>query len=274
MFYNRHFMLTVLLPAYLMALLSYGTAALLIAQPGQPFGLAFILVLGLSRIFAWLGFIASGVPASQVRPSAAQLERLRLLLAPPPEPGESDLQAGVRLAEAMNGVRLLELGAVPYLASGGLLPGQLWVSTYTLAQSDTEVLRCLLAHEQAHAQQSGGCVAGTSWADLSWLAAYPLAWLAQQLGQPLILLLAALIHVSLWLHVGQLLRQRSEKRADLAAAQLLGRERYARALVEHLAQFEAATGKGGAGVQLRLARLRGLGYSKQDVLDLISAANG
>ncbi len=273
-FYNRHFMLTVLLPAYLMALLSYGLAYALVTAAGQPFGLAFVFMVGLSRIFAWLGFMATGVLGAQVKPSALQLERLRAVLAPPPIPGESDLQAGVRLAEILQSVRLLDLGPVPYLASGGVTPGQLWISTWTLEQSDPDVLRCMLQHEIAHSAGAGGCSAGIAWGDLSWLLAWPLAYMAAMTGQPLLLLLAGLIHVSLWLHLGQLMRQRSERRADRAAAELLGRERYARALTEHLAQFEApVTDSAGArlGRQLRYGRLRGLSYAPDEAEALIDA---
>ncbi|MCC7479425.1 hypothetical protein IT575_13355 [bacterium] len=269
-FYNRHFLLSVLLPAYIMALLSYGSAWLLLsAMGGGPAFIGVFVMLGLSRILAWLGFLASGVPAAQVPPTAAQRERLLALLEPDGPGGADPEHPDPQFAGPLP-VSLLELGVVPYLASGGLYQGQLWISTHSLENSDDETLRCMLAHEGAHAAQGlrgcpGGCIGATSWADLSWLIAWPIAWYAQSAGQPLLLLLAALIHVSLWLHLGQLQRQRSERSADLAAAQRFGRELYARALLRHLQQFDTK------GSPLRRARLRGMGFSPEEIQRLLDA---
>jgi hypothetical protein len=196
-FYKRYYMLTGVMPAVVMALLFYGTAWL--CGPASPFafgtagklpwiGFGFFVFIGLSRILAGLGFLLSGVPAARVEPSLSQRASLALAL-PQDWPAQ---------------VAIVELGTVPFIAAAGGLQATLYVSTHSLEHTNAPVLRALLAHELAHLQQQPGC----AWYDLSWLLAYPLAWLVHSLHTPILLPGFAALQISAWLHFMYWLKQR------------------------------------------------------------------
>lgn len=244
-FYLRYYLLTRLCPAYAMALLFYGAAWLLacrlaLGTTGSAFfGAGIFVFLGLSRLLAWLGFLLSGVPRARVAPTtdhAARLERNT---------------AGEQLPVV---VRVVELGPVPYIASGGLLGNELWVSTHTLTTLPEDALRCMVLHEAGHGV---GFRLGCAWEDLLWVLAFPVAFLLRPV--PLLILAAALVHAQLWLHLVQWLRDRAESAADRWAAARSGRPAYARALAQYLGLF----GEGGA--RLCRSRLRRLGLSAEEI---------
>lgn len=248
-FYFHYRLLTQLLPAYALALVSYGSAWLLAASlsgaaraaGGAAFGAGLFIFAGLSRWLAWLGFLLSGVHRRRQVPTAEQVETVAQALAIAPGP---------RLE-----LQLVELGPVPYLAAGGLLGQELWLSTYALRTLRPEVLRGLLLHEAGHVVAGGR---GCAWHDLLWALAYPIAWLLGPL--PMVLLLTAALHVSLWLRLEYWLQQRAEAKADRWAATAMGSLAYARALAEYLAVFEDS-----GSTALRRSRLRAMGLSAAEI---------
>lgn len=254
-FYFWYRLLTQLGPAYVLALLSYVSAWLFViclasaahAKGGAAFGAGLFVFAGLSRVLAWLGFGLCGVPRARVIPTPQQEAAVAQALALAPEPGRCTV------------LQLVELGPVPYIAAGGLLGHELWLSTYALRALRPEVLRALLLHEAGHiAAGRRGC----AWHDLLWALAYPLAWLLRPL--PLLLLPLAALHVSLWLRLEYWLTQRAEAQADRWAAAALGKLEYARALAEYLALFEQGTG-----TALRRARLRALGLNADELAAIL-----
>lgn len=269
-FYARYYMLTVLLPPYAMALLFYTTAWLL--SPASPLapgggtavflGFGFLVFIGISRVLNAMGFWLSGVPQARVRPRADDLRRLHEAVQLPPawevgRPAAANPDACALLQPA-----LVELGAVPYLAAGGLDPRQLWISTFTLRGGDPEQLRYLVAHEYAHVLQApGGC--GCSWHDLTWLVAYPLSWWLAGISPPLIMA-AGLLHALLWMRIAYTLRLRGELRADRWVAERLAKLEYARAL----AAYQRAIQPEGPLPALRY-RLRKLGLSPEQIAEVL-----
>lgn len=254
-FYFRYRVLTQLLPAYALALISYGSAWLFLdllldgingPAAGIP-GAGLIVFAGLSRVLAWLGFSLSGVPQARVMPTPEQELAIAQAFAQWPAP------------HPRTQLQLVELGSVPYVAAGGVVGHELWLSTYALRTLRPAVLRALLLHEAGHiANTARGC----AWHDLLWALAYPLAWLVRSV--PLLLLPAAALHVSLWLRLEYWLQLRVEARADRWAAEAMGTLEYARALAEYLVVFER-----GASSALRRTRLRALGLSAEELAAIL-----
>jgi hypothetical protein len=250
--WRRYHLLTVLLPVYAQALLCYGAAAWAMAalppDGAQPW-LGAVLLAGAAALAPLLraaGYLLSGLEARRCAPQPNELERL------------NRLQAGSlpRLQPV-----LLELGPLPFLAVGGRAGGELFVSRHAAAATADVALACLLAHEQAHASAPRRAF---GWAELTWLAAGPLCWLARD--WPLAWLALAALHVSLWLRwQGRQTAQR-EAEADRRAAAACGVAVYAPALAAHLAQFEAPGSQG-----LRRARLAGLGLRAEQIIALLEA---
>jgi hypothetical protein len=251
-FYFHYRLLTQLLPAYTLALISYGTAWLfMIALAGPARGMAFgagvFIFAGLSRILSGLGFILSGIPRARVTPTPEQVLTITQALGDRPEP------------HPLTALQLVELGPVPYVAAGGVVGHELWLSTYALRNLAPKVLAALLLHERGHiADGQRGC----AWHDLLWALAYPVAWLVRPL--PLMLLPLAALHVSLWLRLEYWLQMRAEARADRWAAEKMGRMEYARALAEYLALFEQGTSS-----YMRRTRLRALGLSAEELASIL-----
>ena len=137
-FYTRYYLLSMIAPAYVMALIFYGSAWLFSpASPlprllgGTVFYVGGVLVfIGISRLLGALGFWLSGVPRAQVEPSAADRVKLHQLLGKPPAAAAGDPAS--RQADTLAAGRalelqpvLVELGAVPFLSVGGFMPNQL-----------------------------------------------------------------------------------------------------------------------------------------------------
>jgi hypothetical protein len=259
-FWRRYYLLTVLLPAYALAVLYYGAAGLTavalqraLAQ-GAPAGTALWLggacllgALGLSRLLEALALGLNGISRRRTAPAPEQSQRLTALQANPDLPLLTPV--------------LLELGEVPFLANAGLAQDELWISTQTLRTTPDEQLQSLVAHEQAHA-----ATLPQRWAldELTWLAAYPLCWLTA--AYPVFWLAFAALQVSLWLRWQQAKTDRRETQADRRAAESVGREAYARALAAYLAPFEAL----GNAVLLK-RRLRKLGLSPDEIGQLLAS---
>jgi hypothetical protein len=271
-FYARYYLLTVLLPPYVMALLFYTTAWLL--SPASPlsargsttvfFGFGFLVFIGVSRLLSALGFWLSGIPQARVAPTADDLRRLHDCLLLPPDWGSGRPSARGPDATELLVPALIELGPVPYLAAGGLDPRQLWISTCTLRSLEPVELRYLVAHEYAHVLNSPrGC--GCAWPDLLWLVAYPLSWWLAGLN-PGLIAAAGLLHALLWLRISYALRLRDEVRADAWAAEHLDRQAYARAL----ADYHRRVYPDGPHAAMRY-RLRKLGLDSNQIEELLKA---
>jgi hypothetical protein len=259
-FLRRYRLLTVLLPAYALALLYYGlsgrsvleaSAALVRGEAagaalwGWPLLLGLAGLLGYLRIIPLIGFFYSGVPGRRVE-DPVQADRLTALLG----------STGLPLLAPV----LLDLQGVPYLAVTRDRPlPRLWISRWLAQQTPDATLRCWLAHEQAHAAHPPPVL---DWVMLSWLIAFPLCWLTR--GFPLAWAVLAALHVSLWLRWQASLTSAREAAADRQAAQAVGRDAYAAALAAHLAQFETP-----GSARLRAARLRGLGLSGAEIAELL-----
>jgi len=254
-FYRRYYLLTRFLPAYILALLSY-TVAWLLGPRSPLFGLwsggtfigagAFVFV-GLSQILAWLGFQLSGVPAARVPPTEEDDAMVR------------EAAAGLPGAAVVGPVALVELGAVPYAATGGMIAQQLWLSTHTLRTAPPHVLRALLAHEAGHlAAGRLGC----AWQDLTWLLAYPVVYVLSAV--PLLILLALALHVSLWLRLDYALRLRREASADRWAGAVIGRRTYAEGIERYLRDLDVS-----AGAPLRRTRLAAMGLAKGEIDEIL-----
>ncbi len=234
-----------------MALLSYGSAWLLVLilrqdallSGGIAVGTGLFLFVGLSRLVAWFGFLLSGVVRARITPDNHDLARIEHLL-----DEARQLHLPVEL-------QVVELGAVPYIAAGGFVGNELWASTHALRTLPPEVLRAVLLHELGHIAHG---LRGCAWHDLVWALAYPVAYALAPL--PLLVLAAALIHTSIWLHLERWLRARAETQADRWAAVEMGRMQYARALCGYLALFE----RHGASTLSR-DRLRRLGFSREEM---------
>lgn len=253
-FWWHYHVCCVLLPAYSLALISYGLAALgcllFRQQPviaAAALGLHMIvLALGAGRWLGYMGFRLSGVPARLRAASEQELMRLASLQVP-----------RLPLLPAV----IAELGDVIYLACEAAPAARLLISSACLEQTADEQLACLLAHEQAHA----AVPAGRPWDELGMLAAWPLSLLVLEVLQlPLFLPLLAALHVSLWLRWRFVLQARREALADRMAAAHCGRLVYAAALAASLARFEPDGDS-----SLRRMRLNGLGLSKDEVNGLI-----
>ena len=256
-FYTRLHLLTHLLPAYLLALLSYGAAWLFTLSRQHP-GLAgggfvfygFFLFMGLSRLLSAAGLFLSGIPRARVEPDADEAASLAAALAPPG-------------TAAPFAVQLVETGAVPFAAAGGLLPGEIWISRHALHVLPPPVLRAILLHEGARTSRPGW---GCAWQDLSWALAFPIAYLLS--ASPLFILVAAALHVSLWLHFELWLDGRAEARADRSAAEMLGRLEYARALAEYLRLVVPAGRE-----RFILQRLMRLGASAEEIAEVLKGVS-
>jgi hypothetical protein len=254
-FYRRYYLLTRFLPAYVLALLSYIVAWLL--GPRSPLfgplsGSAFIgagafVFVGLSQLLAWLGFQISGVPAARVPPTELDAAKVR------------DASAGLPGAAVVGPVEVVELGLVPYAASGGTPVRQLWLSTHTLRTAPPQVLRALLAHEAGHSAAGG---LGCAWQDLMWLLAYPVVYVLSAV--PLLILVALALQVSLWLRLDYALRLRREASADRWAGAVIGRRIYAEGIERYLRDLDVS-----AGAPLRRTRLAGLGLTPGEIDEIL-----
>ena len=253
LFYRRYHLLTALLPACCMACMFYGSALLLYSARQWSGGAVYFAggfaALGLSPILSYLGFVFSGVPAARLAPDSAQAAQLAALL------GTGSTNPLPMMPH------LVELGAVPFLAVGGLRLDQLWISSFTLRRFPERVLRCMLTHEAAHVVL-GSRRPGCAWYDLSWVLAFPLALL----GQPLTLLAAAVLHTMLWLRLQRWLTARAETAADRWAAEQCGGTEYVRALAEYLLAFEAP-----GATRLRQQRLGALGLTAAEINGLLDS---
>jgi hypothetical protein len=272
-FYARYYFLTTILPAYVMALFFYGTAWLLCpasplanlpAIPGV-FLAGIVLFAGVSRLLSLLGFYLSGIPAARVQGTPDDYRKLAEAMEW--EYGASDSTAMPR--EDFEPIELqpilVDLGDVPYLAQGGLSPGYLWISTHTLRNTETRILRHMVTHEQGHAAARGkGC--SWPWYDLFWTVAYPLAFAFSALGMPELIAAAGLVHALLWLRFNSYLTLRDEVKADQWAAQRAGQESYAGSLVKYLAKVH------GADPRLVRYRLRRLGLPAEQTEQLLKNA--
>lgn len=288
-FYNRLYILTVFLPVYLQASLFYGLAWYL--SPLSPLagvhnqqypwaGLLLLLLIGSGPLLAGLGYAMSQVPQQLAHPDAAQRYRLAGLLQEDQETSAAEAKTaaderprrklrGYRLPDgARVEVALLKMGALPFLSISAGHPPRLWISSHTLETVPVDVLHAMLLHEEAHLQRPW-----PAWlADLSWLLAWPAAWLAWIWHSPLLLFMLAIVHCSLQLHLGALLRQRREAAADQQAAERLGQAAYAQALARYLTDFEPPEKSGAAGRGLRRSRLRALGLNAASVEQIIDEA--
>ncbi|MCB1186014.1 hypothetical protein KDL29_02510 [bacterium] len=241
-FYTAYRLQTSIIPVYLLTALFF-----LLGWYFNPFisgrngGIIFggvVLFVGISRLASLAGFLLSQVPRSIVQPDKQQQLKL----------GDLVPEGGLPMQ-----VNLLDLGPVPYLAAGGLLP-QVWISTYSLQRLSVEELRCLLEHEQSHLRR--GC--SFQWLDLLWLLAWSLAWLLSSHAPMYVA--SAIVFAWAWLRLQGWLRWHDELRADKAAAQACGRDNYARAIARHLAEFEAVPSS-----PLRRSRLAALGLSPAEI---------
>jgi hypothetical protein len=250
-FWRRYYLQTVLLPAYAQALLYYGAAGLAVWGLGHPHAAPALLVglyagAGVLLILALAATVLSGTSAF-VRGLAAR----RIPAAADVEARLAALQSDGQLP-ALTPV-VFELGATPLLALGAGAY-ELWVSTHTLRATPDAALRCLIAHERAHAVTPRGCGAGL----LLWLLAIPACWLTR--AYPLCWAALAALHVSLWLRWQQWQTDRREAAADRRAAELCGRSQYAAALAAYLATFDEP----GHAALLR-RRLRAMGLDEDEI---------
>ena len=272
-FYARYYFLTAILPAYVMALFFYGTAWLLspvspiTSLPAMPsvFIAGIVIFAGISRMLSLLGFYLSGIPAARVQGTSDDNRRLADAMdwestAPSRTAAPDEHSNGIGLQPV-----LLDLGDVPYISCGGLIHSYLWVSTYTLRNTDTHVLRHMVAHEQGHAAARGK---GSSWPwyDLFWTVAYPLAFAFSALGMPGLIAAAGLVHALLWLRLVHQLTLRDEAKADRWAAQRVGQEAYAESLVKYLEEVHRVDPR------LICYRLRHLGLSAAQSEQLLKKA--
>jgi hypothetical protein len=277
-FYTRYYLLTAIAPAYVMALIFYGSAWLFSpASPlprllgGTVFYVGGVLVfIGISRLLGALGFWLSGVPHSQTEPSATDRVKLHAVLGDTPAAAGQHGAAEPPPARGGHEVALqpalVELGEVPLLSVGGFTPNQLWISTHTLRTTDERTLGYLVAHERGHLA-TGPRTCGCAWYDVLWLVAYPLAVLLSPL--PLLIAAAALLHALLWLRLAHWMRLRSEARADRWAAECTDPQGYARALVLFHRQV---SGTGGAPNARR--RLLNMGLSPDEAGRLLESEPG
>lgn len=274
-FYTRYYLLTAIAPAYVMALVFYGSAWLFSPAsplPGLLGGTVFyvggvLVFIGISRLLSALGFWLSGVPRAQVEPSAADRVKLHSVLGD--APAETGEQGAPEPAPAPSGHELalqpllVELGEVPLLSVGGFSPSQLWISTHTLRTMDEGTLSYLVAHERGHLA-TGPRSCGCAWYDVLWLVAYPLAVLLSPL--PLLIVATALLHALLWLRLAHWMRLKSEARADRWAADHTDLTGYARALIA----FHHQVSGGGGGPNAR-RRLISMGLSPEEAGRLLES---
>jgi Zn-dependent protease with chaperone function len=255
-FYLRYYMLTQILPAYCMALLSYSSAGLLALtlwrQTLLTGGLAAVTVLfvfiGLSRLIAWIGFLLSGVARARITPASEDVERVAPYL-----DEARQLHLPVEL-------QVVELGAAPYVAAGGFVGNELWISTHALRTLPATTLRAVLLHELGHIARG---LRGCAWHDLTWALAYLVAYLLAPV--PLLILAAALIHTSIWLHCERWMRMQIETQADRWAAGEMGQMEYAKAISVYLALFERSGAR-----TLTRERLRRCGLSSEEIKQVLS----
>lgn len=255
-FYLRYNLLTQVLPAYCMALISYGSAwglVLLLQHKalltgGIAVGTGLFAFIGLSRLLAWLGFLRSGVVQARTEPADSELVQLQLLL-----DEARQLHLPVEL-------QVVELGAVPFIAAGGFVGNEVWASTHALRTLPPPVLRAAMLHELGHIAHG---LRGCAWHDLLWVAAYPVAYLLASV--PVLILAAALIHTNVWLHLEQWLRAKAEAQADRWAIAQMGQLDYARAMCSYLELFERRGTR-----QATRQRLRKMGLSAEDIARLLT----
>lgn len=258
-FYQRYYLLTSLLPILATTLLSFATRYLAAQQDfnsARPLffltgGLFFLAAAAGMPFFSALGFRLSGLPAKARRLTAEEREAA----------GEAFAAAGGLSREVE--VRVLELDAVPFLATAAGKPDVIWISRAVLQATPPAALRCLAAHERAH-------LAARGWFDdvFAHWAFFTVASSVVTLPLPPSFHLLVLV-LSPWL----LLRLKAvwsasrEREADKLAAEAVGRGDYVRALCRYLAAFEQPAG----GTRLRTARLRGLGLSREEIEQALAA---
>lgn len=158
---------------------------------------------------------------------------------------------------------VVELGQVPMLMVGGDVPGQLWISTYTLANTPTEVMPHLLAHERAHLESDTMLdrvlVSGGYW----WICGVSVMLLV---SNPLLCALWLLVASGVFLRVNAVRLGRLELRADRLAVKATTLEGYSRAIATHLAQFEPGNNN-----ELARGRLRRIGLSAEKQDEILGA---
>ncbi|MBN2080931.1 hypothetical protein JW859_01865 [bacterium] len=272
-FYSRLYFWVYLFPPYVVAALYYLVAWLI--NPASPSllgnkGLAFMLLLVLVLVdvnwLSWLGFWLTGITRRKIAPVDGDRLAYEQAVALFNERAQQSATALTGPLEPLP-LELIELGAVPYLALGGLGQPRLWLSTHTLRTTDSADLARLLAHEYGHRmeQQRG---AGCNFAQLQWWLALPVGWLLCAVS-PLLLIAAALVHALIALRVGYHQRLKAESRADRWAADRVGALDYARALAAYHRAVAGARQPGA--LKQRLVKL---GLDPADVAGLLNPPAG
>jgi len=235
-FYSRLYLWVHLFPPYVLAALFYGIAWLInpfgpagLGSPYDFFLLVLLLISDAEQWLGWFGYGLSGIGRRRIEPTDSDRETYQQAVALLNERAQQSPDALTSPLTPLPLV-LLDLGAVPYLAVGGRLEPQLWISRHALTALDPAALVPLLAHEYGHAEQlrRSGC----NLVPLNWWLAFPLAWWLGTISPPLIIA-AALLHALLGIRLGYHQRLKAEYHADRWAADRVGREDYARALAAY-----------------------------------------